>query len=124
MTKNDHSRTIGRTSLVVTLLAVAGLGFWFAIARWEDANKVAAIASALGAIAAVGIAIWAALINRSRASQMIISGTNDAETHGEGDANTGLQGKTSKMIGSVEVRNTGKATATGGGHANTGIRLD
>ncbi|MCC8243653.1 hypothetical protein [Saccharothrix luteola] len=115
---------MGRTVLALTLLVVAGMGLWFAIARWDDASKVAAIASALGAVAAVGVAVWAALPKRLPLTAKIISGTSDAEAADGGDANTGLQGKARHLTGSVEVRNTGKATATGGGHANTGIRLD
>jgi hypothetical protein len=98
----------GRVVLLVTCLVVAGLGGWFAVARWDDANRIAAFASALGAVAAVGVAIWAALRTTSSGS-IVVRRTGRAESYGG--------------PGSVRVEDTGTA-ASDGGDANTGARLD
>jgi hypothetical protein len=108
----------GRVVLLVTCLVVAGLGGWFAVARWDDANRIAAFASALGAVAAVGVAIWAALRTTSSGS-IVVRRTGRAESYG-GSANTGVHGRVS---GSARVEDTG-AAASDGGDANTGARLD
>jgi hypothetical protein len=108
----------GRVVLLLTCLAVAGLGGWFAVTRWDDANKIAAFASALGAVAAVGVAIWAALRTTSSGS-IVVRRTGAAESRG-GSANTGMRGR---AAGSVRVEDTGAATSDGG-DANTGAELD
>jgi hypothetical protein len=114
----------GRWALVLTCLLVAGLGAWFTLARWEDANRMATVASALGAVAAVGVAVWAALrgpagAGGSRIARVRVSGTGDAKAGSGGRANTGLHARGD--IGSARVENTGRAEATGGGDANTGV---
>ncbi|NGY64105.1 hypothetical protein G7043_34810 [Lentzea sp. NEAU-D13] len=109
----------GRAVLLLTCLVVAGLAGWFAIARWDDANKVAAFASALGAVAAVGVAVWAAL-RTSGSGQVTVRRTGRAEARGGGSANSGVRGKTS---GPVRVEDTGDAVADDG-DANSGVRLD
>ncbi|MFT7840726.1 hypothetical protein Q5530_31695 [Saccharothrix sp. BKS2] len=105
--------------LSLTCLCVAGLGGWFAVARWDDANKVAAFASALGAVAAVGVALWAALRTLPDL-QLDVRGTGLAQARGGGSANSGVRGK---ATGSVRVRDTGDAVADDG-DANSGARLD
>jgi hypothetical protein len=114
----------GRWALVLTCLVVAGFGGWFALARWEDANRVATAASALGALAAIGVAVWAALrtpagAGDSRINRVRISDTGDAKAGSGGRANTGLRG--SGDIRSARVEHTGRAEAEGGGDANTGV---
>ncbi|MEV1120999.1 hypothetical protein AB0I91_38600 [Actinosynnema sp. NPDC049800] len=115
--------TVGRAVLITTFIAVAGLGVWFAVAEWADANKIAAVASALGAVAAVGVAVWAALRGTNSGRSVVVSHTGDATAEEGADANTGIRGK-ARGVGSMQVRNTGNAKATGGGNANTGIQLD
>ncbi|MDA3646836.1 hypothetical protein LZ318_40990 [Saccharopolyspora indica] len=110
----------GRAVLLLTCLAVAGLGGWFAVARWDDANKVAAFASALGAVAAVGVAIWAALRTSARGPSVRVRRTGRAEARGGGSANSGVRGG---AAGSARAENTGDAVADGG-DANSGARLD
>ncbi len=108
---------VGRTVLLLTCLAVVGLGAWFAVARWDDANKIAAFASALGAVAAVGIAIWAAL-RTSATNHVVVRATGRAEAKRRGSANSGVRG----AIGSVRVQDTGCSVADGG-DANSGAHL-
>ncbi|MCK2241819.1 MULTISPECIES: hypothetical protein [unclassified Crossiella] len=110
----------GRLVLILTLLVVAGLLIWLALSRWDDANKIATTASALGAVASVGIAVWAALRTTKPGGTIRVSGTGKATATGSGSANTGIRGKPN---GTAEAKNTGDANS-GGGDANTGIRLD
>ena len=105
-------------ALVVTCVVVAGLGVWFAIARWEDANRVATVASALGALAAVGVAVWAAV--RGSGKTLTVSDTGRA-TAEHGKAITGVSGHAD---GPIRVERTGDAKATGGGDAITGAHRD
>ena len=114
----------GRAALIVTCGVVAGLGAWFAIARWEDANRIATVASALGALAAVGIAIWAALRRPDRTNSITIKDTGRANADSGGHANTGLEGKAASLDGGVEISGTGDAKSTGGGNANTGLDIE
>lgn len=107
---------LGRVAVIVTCAVVAGLGVWFALARWEDANKVAAMASALGAIAAVGVAVWAAVKAPGAGGSVRLSDTGKATAGPGGSANTGVRG----VRGNVRVKRTGDAQATNG-DANTGI---
>lgn len=110
----------GRAVLLLTCLVVAALGGWFALARWDDANKVAAIASALGAVAAVGVAVWAALRTSTSGPSVIVRRTGRSEARGGGAANSGVRGR---VRGPVRVDGTGDALADGG-DANSGARLD
>jgi hypothetical protein len=115
---------IGRTVLTVTFLLVAGLGAWFAVARWDEANKVAAILSALGAVAAVGVAVWTALRSMQSGSSTTIQKTGHARADSGGDANTGLRGKSGRAPLSTRLKRTGDAEATDGGSANSGVHLE
>ena len=114
----------GRAALIVTCGVVAGLGAWFAIARWEDANRIATVASALGAVAAVGIAIWAALRTPARPNSINIKDTGKANADSGGHANTGLRGKAASLDGGLEISGTGDAESTGRGNASTGLHLE
>lgn len=109
----------GRVALVATCVAVAALGVWFAVARWEDANRIATVASALGAVAAVGIAIWMALRGSGTGRSIRVSRTGNAVAGPGGRANTGVRAGGS--ADSVLVDDTGDADASGGGDANTGV---
>jgi hypothetical protein len=112
----------GRVVLVLTCLLVAGLGGWFAVARWDEANKVATMASALGAVAAVGVAVWVALREPGPRGSIRVSRTSRAAAGKGGRANTGVRGN-AVDAGSVRVEHTGDAEAIGG-DANTGVQLD
>lgn len=114
--------TKGRMVLIVTLVAVAVLGVWITVVTWDEANKIAVVASALASVAAVGVAVWAALRGTRSADSIEVSRTGDAVSKGNGQANTGLSGKV-RRTGSVRVHDTGRAEATGG-EANSGFRAD
>jgi hypothetical protein len=124
----------GRVALVVTLFVVAGLAGWFAVARRDDANKIATVVSALGSLAAVGVAVWTVLRSSSGQSAQVTSPTavppveasrTGKATSGRGGvANTGVRAKAAKVKGPVRAARTGDADASGGGTANTGIHLD
>lgn len=110
----------GRVALLVTCVLVAGLGTWFALSRWDDANRIATIASALGAVAAVGVAVWAAVRSPLRRKSVTVLDTGNATGS---KANTGLTGK-GDSVDTVRVERTGDAYASGNGDANTGVKLD
>ena len=106
------------TAGVVAVLAVLLLVF-----RWDSANKIAVVVSALAAVAAVGVAIWAALPATSSGKGIRVSRTGRA-TAGRGSrANSGLSGPASSLPDNVVVDRTGDADASGGGDANSGIQL-
>jgi hypothetical protein len=109
----------GRVVLVLSCVVVGALGAWFAVARWDDANKVAAVASALGAVVAVGVAVWAAL-RTAPGNAITVRRTGRAEARGGGSATTGVRGR---VDGTVRVERTGDAVSDGG-DATTGVRLD
>ena len=111
----------GRVALLVTCFVVAGLGTWFALSRWDDANRLATIASALGAVAAIGIAIWSALHGPSPQKSVTVKNTGKA-TATSGKAVTGVVGRGS--IGMIRVEQTGDAKTSGDGNAITGVELD
>ena len=110
----------GRIAIVVTSVLVAGLGGYFAVAQWDNANRVATVSSALGAVAAVGVAVWAATRTVDTVS-IAVTGTGNATAGKRGVANTGVRGL---VDGAVTVRDTGDAKATRGGEANTGVQPD
>ena len=109
----------GRIALVVTCVVVAGLGTWFALSRWDDANRIATVASALGAVAAVGVAVWAAVRAPSSQRSVTVSNTGNATAEGGGKAVTGVVGRGD----SVRVDRTGDAKSSGG-DASTGAELE
>jgi hypothetical protein len=113
-----------RVAFILTCLLVAGLGMWFAVARWDDANKIATMASALGAIAAVGVAIWAAMRSPLSDRSLTVSDTGKATADSGGKAITGVSGKADTVEAAVGVERTGDAKAAGGGDAVTGAQLD
>jgi hypothetical protein len=117
-----------RVALMVTCVVVAGLGGWFAVAKWDQANKVATVASALGAVAAVGVAIWTALRGSpgrtGRPGRIRVTGTGKATATGTGtSAVSGVRGKPGGA-GPLKVHDTGDAEADGGGSAVSGVHLD
>lgn len=57
--------TAKRVALVVTCVVVVGLAVVFGLVQWDRANRIAVVVSALAAVAAVGVAVWAALPSRS-----------------------------------------------------------
>lgn len=115
---------MGRVAVVVTCLLVAGLGVWFAVARWDDANKVAAVTSALGAVAAVGVAVWAALRSADPQKSVTVADTGRSTADSGGKAITGVSGRADNVTGPVQVKRTGDAKASGGGDAVTGAQLE
>lgn len=111
--------TRGRLVAIVTCLVVAGLGTVLTVMRWEDANRTATIVSAMAAVAGVGLAVWAGL--SGRAGGTTVKRTGNATARGKNSrANSGLSGHAGTGR-PVELRNTGEATAEGGGEANSGL---
>ncbi|MDH6435941.1 cytosine/uracil/thiamine/allantoin permease [Streptomyces sp. SAI-144] len=118
--------TTRRIVLAVTCLAVAGLGVAFLLMRWDEASRLAAVASALVAVAGLGVAIWA-VVPGPGTRGLRVSDTGEARAGAGGTAVSGVTavatGGTGGGVGPVEVERTGPADATGGGDATSGIRL-
>jgi hypothetical protein len=55
-----------RAAAIATGVVTMGLLVWLTVAKWEEADRVAIIASAVGAVTAAGIAIWAVLRTTSK----------------------------------------------------------
>ena len=116
------SMSARRVVVLLTCLVVAGLAGWFVVARWEQASRVATVVSALAAVAAVGVAVWAALPGPDR--RMIrVSDTGPAVAGRGGRAISGLAGPAASLREPIEVDRTGRADASGGGDATTGADL-
>lgn len=109
----------GRVVLIVTLVVVAALAGWFAVARWDDANKVAAVVACLAGVASVGVAIWLGLRTATK-STIVVARTGDAKAT-DGRAVSGFSGT---HPGDATVTDTGDAEATGGGDAVSGFKAD
>lgn len=108
--------------LIATAGVVTGLGVLLVALRWDSANKIALMVSTLAAVAAVGVAIWAAM-STSGGKGARVSRTGRATTGRGGRANSGFAGPAASLRGDVAVDRTGDADASSGGDANTGIQL-
>lgn len=108
---------VGRIVLYVTCAVVAGLCGAFALLNWDSAVRWATVIAAVAAVAAIGVAVWAAIRGPSGVQA---SNTGSATAGPGGKANTGIRGK----VDSAKVTRTGDAKAGKDGEANTGITLD
>lgn len=123
-----------RVVVLVTCTAVAALGAVFAVTRWSEADRIATVVSALAAVAALGVAVWAAFPASGDAGRgsgtgavtglaIWVSGTGDARSGPGGTANTGLTAPAGALRGTVGIERTGSADASGGGDSRTGVDL-
>lgn len=112
---------LGRWVLVITVLVVAGLGFWFSAARLDDASKIASVLSALAGVAAVGVAVWAALHPAGPSRKIVVKNSGSASSD-SGDANTGVRGTADPAGLSIRIKNSGDAESQEG-NSNTGLHL-
>jgi hypothetical protein len=113
--------TARRVVISVTCVVVGALAAVFAVSQWDQANRIATVSSALAAVAALGVAVWAALPGSGPGAR--VSRTGTATAGGPGSrANTGVSGAAS-MPGAVVADHTGDARATNGGSANSGVDL-
>jgi hypothetical protein len=115
--------TARRMVLITTAGVVAVLAVLLVVFRWDSANKIAVVVSALAAVAAVGVAIWAALPAMSSGKGVRVSRTGRATAGRGGRANSGFSGPASSLSDDVMVDRTGDADASGGGDANSGVQL-
>lgn len=112
-----------RMVLLVTVLVVAGLLAWLSVVKWDSASKIATVVCALGAVAAVGVAVWAALPAAQSAKGILASRTGKAVARGGGSATTGVRAPAGGSGGPIRADRTGDAEADGG-DATSGVRLD
>jgi hypothetical protein len=110
--------------LLVTGLVVAALGGVFAVTQWDTADRLATVLSALAAVAAVGISVWAALPAAGRGTSVRVVGSGKAVAGAGGTAVTGASGPAGSAPHQVDVQNTGDADASNGGDATSGARWD
>ncbi len=113
-----------RVTLLITSLVVAGLLVWLLVVRWDNANKIAAVVSALAAVAAVGVAVWAALPSSVANGGARASRTGKAIARRKSNAISGIVSNTRKATGQLEADRTGDADASDGADATSGVRLD
>jgi hypothetical protein len=109
-----------RVVVVVTSGVVAVLAVVLVALRWDSANKVAVVVSALAAVAAVGVGIWAALPRGGTRTALWVSRTGNAKAGVTGSANSGVESPAAALPHDVNVTRTGGSE---GGNANTGVRL-
>src|SRR5215469_14923917 len=101
--------TFRRVVIAGTAGVVAVLAAVLMVLRWDDANKVAVLVSALAAVAAVGVAIWAALPAVRSGGKIRVLRTGRATTGAGGRANTGVSGPAGSLQGDVRMDRTGDA---------------
>jgi hypothetical protein len=111
-----------RVVAAATAVLVAVLLVVLMVLHWNAANKVAVVVSALAAVAAVGVAVWATL-PAVRTGGMWASRTGRATAGPGGRANSGVWGPAGSLPDDVRVDRTGDAEASGG-DANTGVQMD
>ncbi|MEV7907710.1 hypothetical protein [Streptomyces anulatus] len=109
-----------RGVLAVTCVVVAVFGVVFTVIQWEQANRIATSVSALAALAAVGIAVWAALPGTPPGTRIRVSGTGRAVSGPGGQA---VSGAVAAAAGEIVVERTADADASEGGEATSGVRL-
>jgi hypothetical protein len=118
---DDGEMTARRVVIVVTCLVVAALGAVFLVLRWDDASRIATVATSLATVAALGVAVVTVLSGSGRGS--VAKQTGKATARGAGSrANSGVSGPAT-MPGPVRAEGTGEAGATEGGAANSGADL-
>ena len=110
-----------RVVIIGTAGVVAALAVMLAVVRWDDANKVAVVISALAAVAAIGVGICAAPAGASSGGSSRVSRTGWAWGR---RANTGVSGPADLLPADVRADRTGVAYAPDGGDANTGIQVN
>jgi hypothetical protein len=126
---HDDRVSARRTVLIATAAVVAVLGVLLVALRWDSANKLAVVVSALATVAAVGVAVWAGLPAVSGKPAMSgrrvrVSRTGRATAGPGGRANTGFSGPASAQPDELLVDRTGDADASNGGDANSGAQLN
>ena len=112
-----------RVVLLVTCLVATGLLVWLTVAKWDSASKVAAVVTAVAAVAAVGVAVWAALPGSGRPGQLLASRTGKTSAGSKGRAVSGIVAPAGKATSRVRADRTGDADAGDGGEATSGVRL-
>lgn len=111
-----------RLVLPILFAVLALLAAVFAMVKRTDVSLISGVVSALATVAALGLAIHAALPHRMAARSVRVAKTGAASAHGMGSiANSGLTTGLSQS-GSMEVGETGSATASQGGRSNTGVQ--
>ncbi|HET9663941.1 MAG TPA: hypothetical protein VFP00_06920, partial [Burkholderiales bacterium] len=61
-----------RVVIIATCVAVAVLGAVFAVVGWDRAERWAAVISALVAVAALGVGVWAAIPPRTAGGLRVV----------------------------------------------------
>jgi hypothetical protein len=113
-----------RLVLLVTCLVVAGLLVWFMVVKWSNANKIATVVSTLAAVAAVGVAVWAALPRSVSKGEAVAARTGKAVARGRSTAVSGVAAPAGQPTRQLKADRTGDADASDGGEATSGVRLD
>lgn len=110
-----------RVVLIVACLVIAGLAVVFLVTERDESVWIATVVSALVAVAALGVALWAALPSTVRGVR--VSGTGSATAGRGGRAVSGYVGTAGQPPTLVDVSKTGDADATAGGNAVSGVEM-
>lgn len=105
--------TIAGTATAV--LVTSGI---FATLSWQDASYVAAVVSALAAVATLGLSLF--LMFR-KPSTLKAENTGKSESTYQSCTNTGITVRGKQLSEDLKVDRTGDATASDGSQANSGI---
>src|SRR5580693_5331096 len=122
MEEDDVGVSAHRIVLTGTAGVVGVLAVVLALLRWDSANKIAVVVSALAAVAAVGVAIWAALPAMSPRQGMRVSRTGGTVAGLGSPANPEVSGTGDSLPGDLRVERTEDPEASDGRDASTGIR--
>jgi hypothetical protein len=125
LSRHDMGVGVRRIVLITTAGVVAVLAVFLVALRWDSANKLAVVVSAVSAAAAVGVAIWAALPTVSASAKGVrVARTGRATAGPGGRANSGVSGTAGSLPVDALVEKTGDADASNGGDANSGIQVN
>ena len=91
------------------------------MAQWEQASRVATIASAVGTVATVGVALWAAIL--APGSLVRATRTGPGQAGGVAWPNTGVRMPGGPVAGRCKPSGPGAASVADDGEANSGASL-
>lgn len=118
---DDGLVDVRRVVLIVTCLVITVLAVVFLVTERDESTWIATVVSALVAVAAMGVALWAALPSAVRGLR--VSRTGSATAGRGGRAVSGYVGPAGQPSTAVDVSRTGGADATAGGDAVSGVEV-
>ncbi|MFB6519894.1 hypothetical protein [Streptomyces sp. NPDC056401] len=112
-----------RITLTIALLVIAGLLIAFTTLKWDQANRLATVASLVVAVLSLGAAVFFGLrpAQPPRRGGITVRNSGNARATGAGSrATSGAAGAPGAASGPVEVSDSGDAEARDGGRGTSG----